>query len=247
MSDPIFSEEQVTQIVKRAVQLQEQHQAANYQPGVTPDELKRIASELGVDPQYLELAIREKLNSSSGNGSGLLKWKNQTERVVDGEISTDDFGEVIRNFGHAMRNSPPTLIGRTLTCRTFAGLNLADVTVTARNGRTKVEVNTVPFLNLIFGLQAGIMGTAIGSSLIAEKGLVGAGVAVLAAGAAAVFGLVVGGTIWGHKKGEALANKIQQDAQALVDENVRDNLAKSTAAPSSISTTSANEQSTQTS
>ena len=60
--EQLFSEAEVTEIVKRAVELQESgRQAQEYVPGVTRSELARIAGEIGIEVAFLEQAIRERL------------------------------------------------------------------------------------------------------------------------------------------------------------------------------------------
>ena len=55
----VFSEQEVSQILRRAVQISEEDSSQAYVPGITQSELERIAAEVGVDAEALSRAILE--------------------------------------------------------------------------------------------------------------------------------------------------------------------------------------------
>lgn len=148
-SERVFSEQEVTSLMKRAVELQEanKHPQKEYRPGVTRDELVRAAKEIGVDASFLEQAIREKLQGKTATGSPLFQ---EEQRVVDGEIDPNDFDLVLQALSTvSSRRHPVAQVGRTLSARAMTGSGIAKVEVTSRGGRTRINVKPFPALEII--------------------------------------------------------------------------------------------------
>ncbi|MFX9058321.1 hypothetical protein ABTN75_21235, partial [Acinetobacter baumannii] len=55
----VYSEQEASEIVKRAAELAEAKAANTYKSGITKAELERIAAEMGVPLEALDQAIRE--------------------------------------------------------------------------------------------------------------------------------------------------------------------------------------------
>jgi hypothetical protein len=221
----VFSEQEVAEIMKRAVSLQEasKDSAQTYRPGVTREELLRAAQEMGVDPAFLEQAIVEKVQHKQRGPLSLLQ---EEQRVVEGELNPDDFDLILDQIRvAATRRHPVTQVGRRLSARAFSGSGLAQVNVTARNGRTRIDVRPTPILEILGTFYpAFILTMTVGSGLAAQgqQGLA----AVVAGGAFAAAAIAC--RAWMGKSRHAatrLADKIQSIVSGQVKESVlRDRL-----------------------
>ena len=58
-TEKIFSESEVAEIIRRAGELQEEKSEHGYVPGVNASELAQLAQEVGIQREFLELALRE--------------------------------------------------------------------------------------------------------------------------------------------------------------------------------------------
>lgn len=211
----LFSESEVSKIIQRAVELQESgDDATTYTPGVTHDELTKMAEELGVDPQYLERAIREQAEGTRPEP----KKGTVEERVVEGEIAPEDFDLLLQSMRTmSMRSNPTVQIGRTLQTNAFAGGGLHRVEITSRNGRTRVRAKNFPFLQFMATLYPALIASAVIAPQLAVAGhpAGGVGLAVGTIGAA-----WIAFKLWNDraKKGlvrlaDELASKVQHLAQ----------------------------------
>ncbi|MCW5935744.1 MAG: hypothetical protein KIT11_00360 [Fimbriimonadaceae bacterium] len=209
----IFSESEAGEIVQRAVELQETTRAQEYTPGVTREELAKIASEVGIDMDYLEQAIRERFNPPAKKGLGSV-FPQPVERVTEGELHPEDYDLLAEELPTRASQAPPSQVGRTLSAKVMSGLTMADVSITARNGRTRVKVSPLPILPLIFGGQMALIGTIVGSSMIAENGPLAVGVAVIAAGLAG--GLSLG--LYGLRQAKSVAQRLAEKLIRRIDE-----------------------------
>jgi hypothetical protein len=182
MPDEVFSEQQVTEIIRRAVQIQEKESSTSktYTPGITRDELERVANEMGVSVDSLRQAIDEAKGprakrSVLGLGEGF-------ERVVEGEIDPNDFDVVASMLrGKNIGRGGVTQVGRSMGGQSWVGTTLSNVDVTSRNGRTKVVVKPTIFGPFMLGAYPALIGTIISASALGEKGYVAAAIASAAA------------------------------------------------------------------
>ena len=85
----VFSEQEVGQIIRRAVEITEEGSAQAYTPGVTRSELEKIATEVGVSSEALERAIEEARQHTGKRWP--LRLTEEFERVVDGELDPSEF------------------------------------------------------------------------------------------------------------------------------------------------------------
>ena len=112
-------------------------------------------------------------------------------------------------------NAPPSQVGRTLTAKVMTGLTMADVAVTARNGRTRIKVSPLPILPLLFGGQAILVSAGIAGGILGDKGPFMAALAVGIGGLATGLGLVIGGLKHTKKASNELAAKLERQ---IIDE-----------------------------
>lgn len=230
----VFSEAEVGEIIRRAVELQEKSSAQTYTPGVTQEELERIGREMGVDPEYVRRAL-ESVRGGSPDNLKKLVLAREVERVVDGELDPRDFDLVTSALPPSTDRSPPTQVGRALNAKMMTGMSMTDVTVSARNGRTRVKVRTFPLLNMIFGIQAALFGSIAGAAVLGERGPIALGIAIILAGLGAATGLIATGAKGCEQKAKRIADDVVEKiyealpepaaAKATDEDPIRENLA----------------------
>lgn len=223
----LFSEKEAAEILQRAVALQETGGGEDrpYQPGVTKEELYRIAREAGVDPSFVDLALQKPSVNPAAKARPTGEMDH--ERVIEGELPLEHFDILLEDITSA--SSVHRQVGRTFDATTWLGFMRAQITVSARQGRTRVKVktdSTGPFLCTIFpAFFAGIIGLGIGSA--AAGPLVGLAVLI---GIAGIAGWSFQALLRkGHKRGAELADRL---AAKIADEtrHVRERLAASSSA-----------------
>jgi hypothetical protein len=202
----VFSEQEVGEIVQRAAELQEAspERGLRYAPGVTREQLERVAQEVGVEPEFLQRALAER--SSDPERSGLFRAH---ERVVDGELDPNDFDLILEHVrARRSRRSPTTQIGRTLEGRVWTGTGFANLEVTSRNDRTRVRVKPTPIVEILGTFYPAFLASLAGAVPLASNGH-GVASAVVAAGlvAAATLGFF-GWTRRSNRSAKRLANKL---------------------------------------
>lgn len=232
MSDHrVYSESEATEIVRRAVEIQEQKakDADKYTPGVTREELERVAKEIGLSPDALERAIEE-LRANPGQKKSRFSMKEEVERVIDRELSPDDFDLVAEILRTKSSQTIPSQVGRTLQSKVMVAGSVADIAVTSRNGRTRINVRSMPLLGTIFGSLLAFYGLIFGGVLIGEHGNIAAGIAVMLfgmiAGVALFSGLLKSGRKGTQKLADDLAKRVEEEVEAS-QLSVRQNLATS--------------------
>lgn len=215
----VFSEQEVTQILRRAVELSEEGSASAYTPGVTREELERIAREVGVSTEALRRAIDEAAQRPSVRGP--LHLTEEFERVVSGELDPSQFDLVIEGIKPLSNSGQPSAsqIGRTLTMSAWTGTGQAKVEVTSRGGRTRLKVRSNAFFQALMTLYPAAIGSMIAMGAFSERGMAWLGAAV------SLGLLAVGTTIFraltktGHRKAEEMADTLRDRIARSVDAN----------------------------
>lgn len=164
-----FSEEEVALIVKRAAELQQTEETAD-EPGnaLTLAEVEQIAKEAGIDPRMIRRAAQSLDRPEEGNRPS--PWAGAPtrlvfERVVDGEISSDEYEQLIDTVRRAVGdNGIPSVIGKTLAwsssergSRRRGHGRQVDVTVVSRRGVTTIRVEE-ELRNIAGALFGGLVG-----------------------------------------------------------------------------------------
>lgn len=213
----VFSEKEASDIVRRAAMLHEQAQESSspYTPGVTREELERIAKEVGIDVAYLDRAILEGAQPESRKGP--LHLTEEFERVIEGELDPNDF-DVVTNAMRMMRvqhGVAAAQVGRSLTATAWTGSGQATVNVSSRNGRTRLSVKSNALFAWLFALHPAFILSIIALASSSENGQVLLGLGI-------VGGLALAG--WtgfrmllklGHKRAGELADRL---ATLIADE-----------------------------
>lgn len=166
----VFSEKEASEVLQRAARMQEERGgASSYAPGISHDELIRIATEAGIAPENLEAAIRAA--SQNPAKRSFLNLVEEVERVVDAEIEPEDFDMLLDVAKPArQRRHPARQVGRTFTMQTNYRGSLYNVEVTSRQGRTRIRVSSMPLLAYLMSLHPAILIGVIGGANIAAQG-----------------------------------------------------------------------------
>lgn len=240
----IFSEKEATDLMLKAAKLQEEQpepDSQDYVPGITLDELKRMAKELGVEERYLVKALESegkyspvKTEQEKKGGDFLgIPWVREYEAVLDGELPLEHFDVVMEDMytshgkgrqGYAMM---PTQVGRTVQGQVGAGLGYGRFTMTSRNGRTRMNVRSnafVPFMAVGYPI---FIFSAIISAVLGENSSLPGWAIGLFVLAALTFATVVSASLAkvGHQKlkekFESMVRKVDEET-ANLRENLRD-------------------------
>lgn len=219
MPEQVFSESEAAEIVKFAAKLQEEKSstAENYTPGVTKDELWRIAQEVGLSKEVFEQAVAEYRDKGiSAQAEKRFRLGLEIERVINGELAVEDFDLLTNLLRRRSHTLPPAQVGRTLHTKLMVYGSQADVSVTARNGRTRLEITSSPILGIVFGVQAALMGSIAGAGMIAEGQHLLVGIATVLLSwltGAGIFSWVARGS---RKAVTKLANELEARLKELV-------------------------------
>lgn len=219
----VFSEQEVTEIIRRAAELQEGSASSDseYRPGVTREELERAAAEVGVSPQFLQQAIQEKLAGIQGRRSAGLAP--EEERVVEGELDPNDYDVVVEQLPlRSSRRYPVSQIGRSLQARAMTGSGIANVSLHSRNGRTRIRVKPLMVLEALGSFYPAFLLSMMAGGPLAE-----AGHGALAAGiVAGAWTLATAGFFTWARKSRKNASKLADRIEAIVAEELENQARK---------------------
>ena len=150
MEKRVFSEKEAAEILQRAAKIQEESTGTPYSPGVSLEELKRIAVEAGIDVSVLDKAIHS--HQEVPVSKGIFPLLQEHERVVDGELSTDNF-DIVYEVLKRPTNQFIQQVGRTMQIRSMAAGSQVIISIACRNDRTKINVRPtifVPFMTILY-------------------------------------------------------------------------------------------------
>ncbi len=212
MSKRVFSEQEATEIMQRAIRLQESSQTGGaYTPGVTMEELSRIAEEAGIDVQYLEKAVTG-IDTEEKSTKGILNLTEEFERVVEGEMDPEDFDQIL----HLVRKGGVMQVGRSLTGQGSVGVHVVRIDVESRKGRTRVRVKYIPLSAYFIGLHMPLLLSVVALTSQFEAGRPLFGVL----GSVAMIGLGTGIFSWLVKTGRKAAKKLTGDIVEVIEQEV---------------------------
>lgn len=213
MDKKVFSEKEAAEILQRAAKIQEESLGTPYSPGVSLDELRRIAAEAGIDPAAIDKAINTPLSESQN--VSLFQLIREYERVVDGELNPDNYDVVFDVLKRPNRQYAQQ-VGRTMQIRAIAAGTQVFISITSKNGRTKINVRPTIFVPFMSILYPALLGSFLSVLLFSIFGLwmVGVGAALLmAAVSVPLFN-------WAMKRVNVKSEKLADDlANAIQEEN----------------------------
>jgi hypothetical protein len=163
-----YDEREVAELLRRASALEQKRKLER--PTLTLQEVEEIAREAGLDPQLVRRAATELQHQPPQTLWTRLAGAPTThtiERVIDGELSTEDHEAVASAIRDALGSGgfPVQLatLGRSLSLTTFSNSGLLDLQVTPKDGTTRIRI-TVNVKQLAGGLFGGLIG-GIGGGL----------------------------------------------------------------------------------
>jgi hypothetical protein len=142
---PRHSDREVARILQRAAELQQRDRerganAGDIVSGLSLEELKRIAAEVGVAPQYIDAAAAE-LRTGDPSRQRFFFWgapnTTEVEDVVDGEVPEEEWEALV-----AMIRRSQGQVGETHTLgQTLEWSAPRDhVSITPRGGQTRIRI-----------------------------------------------------------------------------------------------------------
>ncbi|MEM1127507.1 MAG: hypothetical protein AAGI71_12715 [Bacteroidota bacterium] len=146
----LFSDKEISEVLKRAAELQNSQGSAT-RLGLTQDELQHAAHEVGIDPQWVQIAIRELAHQRdvADADDTFHLWgaplNLEVERIVPGELDVDDWGELVSHVRRALNKvGDIDQIGRHLEWRhdgRSQGVESYQFVANPRNGQTRLTLN----------------------------------------------------------------------------------------------------------
>ena len=144
-----FSEQEVSEIIRRAAdnQARQHPEGSHAGSGVSESELKRVASELGIEADALQSAISE-VGSGALNDTGTHdSMERILERTVEGELTSDQLGIVLEEFTPMEGIGTKVVsVGNSLSYQSLVGCAQCSINVAARGGKTTLRVKSNAFV-----------------------------------------------------------------------------------------------------
>jgi hypothetical protein len=212
----IYSEAEAAKILEKAARLQERLDPANGStPGVTLDELKRMAQECGISVAAVEQAL---IAPEDKTRSGFMNLSEEQERVFEGELDENNMADVIDSVMPVAKMAPILTMGKTYRFQVSSGMIFGQLTLSSRNGRTRLTFRQVPFIAYFVGMHLPLILSIVGGASFLAHGRIVLGLSVL-------FGLLAIGMFLFT----TLAKVGKRKARELVDrmsENIAESLAR---------------------
>lgn len=143
MSGPLFNKKEISQILKKASEIQTQKDLYGDRDGLTQQELVSLAEEVGIDKDSLLEAIANRDVATIDN---TFSWINGTSKVqdivtVDGEISAENWDEVIREIRRVIGGigADSNQRGTFEWEQRLKEIGYRHISLTPANGKTRVQ------------------------------------------------------------------------------------------------------------
>lgn len=220
MSTRRFNEQEISTILKRATELQEQQDGsgAHTHHGLTLEEIQQIAHEVGVDPQLVEWAAEE-IDQPAVEQDGFHLWggpiKAERTRHVRGDLTDNTMDELVKAIRERLgQEGLFEKLGGVLTWKSKE--KDAEIEIKAfpsdAGGTTlqsKQNLWQVAFLSFYLPLFFSVI---LGIAFIQEKAFLSPALEVLIVGvilAAEFIAIRTGYRFWSHKKRREMDALIQ--------------------------------------
>jgi hypothetical protein len=140
----VYTDRELSQILKRAAELQEGLAPESPRRGFTLTEIERVAAEAGIDARYVaEAAALVDMEQDDDEERGVLGAASvvRTERVVGGELSREDLALLVRIIRKATRKTGESVdVFDAVEWRHSDATESLHVAVTPHGGRTRFDV-----------------------------------------------------------------------------------------------------------
>ena len=159
MSEITFNKKEISQILRKASEIQTNKELYGDRDGLTSEELINLAAEVGIDETSVLEAIEgrdiEKFNNHFSWWKGTTKI--QTIELVDGEISPEIWDDIIREIRRVVGG-----IGKDMHTRTsfeweqrMKDIGYRHISLTPQNGKTRIQYvynwRGIRFISAFFG------------------------------------------------------------------------------------------------
>ena len=140
----LYDSKEISAILKKAAE-NSSEDTANTPTGLSLDELRQVASEVGIDPKHIESAVAEiesESNKSERNfWGGPFTYNSQV--LVDGEISAGQWEEMIIEIRNFFQSNGDVKTRESVLEWTspWGSTNSAQVTALKDKGKTKISLN----------------------------------------------------------------------------------------------------------
>jgi hypothetical protein len=160
-NDSLFTKNEISEILKKASEIQIQKDLYGDKEGLTREELELLAKEVGIDSDSLSKAIETKDSISFATS---YNWINGTSKVqevaiVEGEISEENWDEIIREIRKVIGGIGKDSIQR----NTFEWeqrikeIGYRHISLTPKNGQTTIQYvyswKGISFISNMFGFM----------------------------------------------------------------------------------------------
>ncbi len=171
MSERHFTEQQVADIIRRATDLQvkEGRQSSQSHGLITSSEVRRIASELGIDSAAIESAMHSTNNWTAIDEGNENQFERTFERTIEGDLPEEDYAAILEEFTPSSTpGSQSITLGSTLSYKSMVGFAECNVTVAKRNGRTSLRVKSAAHLSFLPTLLPALLVTLITTASLSK-------------------------------------------------------------------------------
>ncbi len=169
-----FSDEEVARILRAASELQERSAGPGGSRGLTLDDLRQVASEVGIDPRFIELAASDVRGQAASESNaavgGSYAWA--VHRTVPGEVDPKNLDRIIRAIRLVVgqKGEVDDVFGL-MEWSYDDGLGPIMVGITCRDGVTEIDVTARRSgeVGLWFGLgvpMTGVLGGAMAKAIL---------------------------------------------------------------------------------
>ncbi len=159
MSNQVFSKQEISDILKKASEIQTQKDLYGDKEGLSKEELIALAKEVGIDQESLLQAINQKDIPVIENEFNWVKGTVSVQdiQVFDGEVNKDNWDQVIREIRRTTGGIGETNIqGNTFEwMQRFKEIGTRHISLTSEHGKTRVQYvykwNGLKFMTGFFG------------------------------------------------------------------------------------------------
>jgi len=198
-ADRGVTDRELSLILERAIELQEQAADGGSDRGLSLDMVREIAREVGVDPRYVDRAARSVLARVTSERSWALLGAPMRERVETSfsrALSEPEMAELVAAIRGALGRQGEVSSALGAVEWKTDGLQAVAVTITPEPSATRVEILSDRSAALA---PATVVPTAVGlvaAGIVVDTVQPGTAAMLALLGAGAVAGLGVGRTIW---------------------------------------------------
>lgn len=143
MSGHLFSKKEISEILKKASEIQTQKDLYGDKEGLTENELIALANEVGIEKDSLLEAIQQNDVPEFENKFDWVKGTVtvQDVRLVDGEVNKENWDRIIREIRRTTGGIGETNIqGNTFEwMQRFKDIGTRHISLTTEHGKTKVQ------------------------------------------------------------------------------------------------------------